>query len=335
VVSSPGDITFAGSVETGMAKAAELREKGAQIVVAVVHTPRAVDFALATAGAADVILSGHDEYLMTYYDGRTVITESGAQAERVVVTDLTITRTQAADGAVTVAWQPAFRIVDTATVEPDPEMAANVQAYADKLDAELGVVIGVTQTALDSRRASVRGQETAVGNLIADAIRAGVGADIAITNGGGIRADREYAAGTELTRKDILSELPFGNRTVKLELTGEMIRAALENGFSQVEAGAGRFPQVSGLTVRVDLAKPAGQRVVDVTIGGAPLDPARTYTVATNDFMAVGGDGYTAFVGANNLVAPADAVLMASQVIDYVAAQGTVAPAVEGRIVMQ
>src|SRR5690606_33217386 len=113
-----------------------------------------------------------------------------------------------------------------------------------KLDQELAIEIGTTTTALDSRRATVRGQEAAIGNLIADAMRAAVDADIAITNGGGIRADREYPAGHRLTRKDVLSELPFGNRTVKLAVTGEHVKAALENGVSQFEAVAGRFPQV-------------------------------------------------------------------------------------------
>jgi 2',3'-cyclic-nucleotide 2'-phosphodiesterase (5'-nucleotidase family) len=234
-----------------------------------------------------------------------------------------------------VSWSPAFDIIDTAAIEPDAEIAAVVQGYLDQLDEELGIEIGVTTTALDSRRASVRSQETAIGNLIADAMRAAVDADIGITNGGGIRADREYAAGAALTRGDILAELPFGNKTVKLEVTGQQVLDALENGFSQVEQGAGRFPQVSGLTVTVDLTRPAGERVVSANVGDAPLDPAATYTLATNDFMAGGGDGYVAFVGAPNLIDAVDAQLMASQVIDYVAEMGTVSPAVEGRIATQ
>ena len=143
---------------------------------------------------------------------------------------------------------------------PDPEIAALVASYSGKLDDELKVEIGTTTTALDSRRATVRGEEAAIGNLIADAMREAVGADVAITNGGGIRGDREYAAGPTLTRGDILAELPFGNKTVKLEVTGADIRAALENGLSQVETGAGRFPQVSGLTVVINPGRPAGQR---------------------------------------------------------------------------
>ena len=333
-VSSPGNIAFTDSVETGIDMAEDLRTQGADIVVAVVHTPIDVDMALARNDAADIILSGHDEHLMAFYDGVHVLTESYSQADWVVITDLAVTREEE-DGEVEISWAPAFRLIDTTSIEPDAEIAALVASYETQLDTELGAVVGTTDTPLDSRRATVRGQEAAVGNLIADAIRATVDADIGITNGGGIRADREYAAGTELTGKDIFAELPFGNRTVKLEVTGANILAALENGFSQIETGAGRFPQVSGLEVTVSVNAPAGERVANVTVNGEPLDTDKVYTVATNDFMAGGGDGYVAFIGSNNLIAAADATLMASQVMDYIKAAGTVAPVVEGRIVLE
>jgi 2',3'-cyclic-nucleotide 2'-phosphodiesterase (5'-nucleotidase family) len=86
------------------------------------------------------------------------------------------------------------------------------------------------------------------------------------------------------------------------------------------------------MNVEVDLSQPPGERVKSVTIGGEPLDPAKTYTVATNDYMAGGGDGYKSFIGAKNLIDAAGAQLMATQVIDYIAEKGTVSPKVEGRI---
>jgi 2',3'-cyclic-nucleotide 2'-phosphodiesterase (5'-nucleotidase family) len=334
VVSSPGDYRFAPSVEVGIARAAALREAGADFVVAVVHTPVDVDFGLVRAAAADLILSGHDEHLVAYYNGRVALTESGSQGDVAVVTEIALTREEE-DGKVAVDWRPAFRIVDSATVEPDAGIAALVARYNDALDAELKVAIGVTETPLDSRRATVRSEEAAIGNLIADAIRSAVGADVAITNGGGIRADREYPAGTTLTRGDIFAELPFGNRTVKLELPGAGIRAALENGFSQVEVFGGRFPQVSGLAVTYNPGRLPGQRVLSVTVGGEPLDDARTYTLATNDYMAGGGDGYAVFRSATSLIDPVDATLMASQVIDHIARAGTIAAKPEGRIVAE
>jgi len=331
IVSSPGDMVFRSSIETGKAKAAALREAGADIVVAVVHTPLTVDIALVRAHAADLVLSGHDEFLMAFFDGKSVLTESGSQADSIVVTRIDVDKEEK-DGKVTVNWRPSFDIIDSATVTPNPEIAALVKGFEDKLDQELRVDIGTTQTPLDSRRATVRGEEAAIGNLFADAMRVAVDADVAITNGGGIRADRQYEAGTKLTRADIFAELPFGNKTVKLKVSGETLLAALTNGFSQADMGAGRFPQVSGLVVDVDLSKPPRQRVVSVSVGGKPLDPAASYTLATNDFMAGGGDGYVMFRDAERLVGPIDAQLMASQVIDYVEAKGTIAPKVEGRI---
>ncbi len=133
-----------------------------------------------------------------------------------------------------------------------------------------------------------------MGNLVADALRAATGAQIAITNAGGIRGNRQYPAGHRLTRRDVLSELPFGNATVMVEITGQDIREALENGVSQIEQRAGRMPQVSGLSMEVDARQPPGSRIVSLRVGDKPLDPAARYTVASNNFMLSGGDGYGA-----------------------------------------
>jgi 2',3'-cyclic-nucleotide 2'-phosphodiesterase (5'-nucleotidase family) len=330
-VASPGDITFADEVATAKKKQAELKEKGAEFIVAVIHSDIREDMEIAREGLADLVLTGHDEHLSAFYNGKTAMTESYSQADYVVVITITLEKT-VDDGKTEISWTPEFDIVDTVGVQPDAKIGTLVQSYKDKLDKELAIEIGTTETALDSRRATVRSQEAAIGNLIADATREAVGAEIGITNGGGIRADKEYAAGSKLTRGDILAELPFGNKTVKLEVTGQQVKEALENGFSQVESTAGRFPHVSNITVEVDLKKPAGERVLSVMVAGAPLDMAKTYTLATNDYMAGGGDGYSAFSGAKNLIDPVSAQLMASQVIDYVAAKGTVSPKVEGRI---
>ena len=130
----------------------------------------------------------------------------------------------------------------------------------------------------------------------------------------------------------MLTELPFGNRTVKLELSGADLLAALENGVSDAENQAGRFPQVSGLTFTADITKPKGQRVSGVLIGGKPLESQATYTLATNDFMAAGGDGYSSLIHARPLLGVRDGRLMANDVMAYIAEKKTVAPKVEGRI---
>lgn len=224
------------------------------------------------------------------------------------------------------------RLISTAGIAPDPEVAALVKTYEDALDAELDVAVGTTSVELDSRRATVRTRESTMGNLIADAIRERLGADIGLTNGGGVRGDRTYAAGTALTRKDILTELPFGNVAVLIELTGAQLLEALENGVSRIEDSAGRFPQVSGLSFTFDAARAPGKRVSDVRIGTQPLDPARTYRVATNDFIYAGGDGYTALGQGRPIIDAAGATLMATMVMDYIAQRGTIAPKIENRI---
>jgi 5'-nucleotidase / UDP-sugar diphosphatase len=207
-----------------------------------------------------------------------------------------------------------------------------VQGYVDKLSTELDIEIGTTEVPLDTRRTTVRAQESAFANLMADAIRAAVGADVALTNGGGIRADRTYEAGTLLTRRDIQSELPFGNKTILIEVSGADLRRALENGVSAVEEGGGRFPHVSGLAFSYDASKPAGERVTEVLVDGEPLDDDATLKLATNDFIGRGGDGYAVFIDQPRIIDANAASLMARQVIDYIDAAGSIAPKVEGRI---
>ena len=217
----------------------------------------------------------------------------------------------------------AVLLAGAATAFADPAL--------DELSADLDVVIGTTATELDSRTDTVRGHEAAIGNLFADALRSMTGADVAMTNGGGIRGGRIYEPGAVLTRHDILTELPFEDLTVVLQVTGHDLVAALENGLGKIEEGAGRFPHVSGLSVVYDPGRPVGERVLEVRRDGAPLDLDATYTLAVNDYNAGGGDGYD-FADKPRLIDEHAGKLVTSQVIDYIAAQGTVSPVVDGRL---
>ncbi|MAY60810.1 MAG: bifunctional metallophosphatase/5'-nucleotidase [Rhizobiales bacterium] len=330
-VSSPGDLKFLPTVDTAIGAAEKARDDGADLVIGVVQTDMANDRELIASHAFDVIMSGDDHSYATAYDGVTAYVETSMDARFLSPLDLTVSIGDK-DGERTISWTPAFRFIDTATVEPDPETQKIVDDFQKKLDDSLGIVIGASETPLDSRRNIVRSQESAMGDLIADAMRDASGADIAITNGGGIRADRTYDAGSDLTRGDILAELPFGNVTVVTEIPGSQVLAALENGFSQVETGGGRFPQVSGMEITYDPTAPAGSRVASVTIGGKELDPDTVYKVATNDYMLSGGDGYGALGGGKVLVNAGNGNLMANDVMAYIEAKGTVSPEVEGRI---
>ena len=334
VVSSPGTLKFGGTVMSGIEAAKAARKAGADIVIGVVQANHSDDAEFVKSHAFDVVLSGDDHDFAATYDGITGYVETSTEANYLTAVDLSIDLKVDGDKR-TVTWSPDFRFIDTASVTPDPETQALVDDYKGKLDAQLSVEIGKTAEALDSRRNVVRAQESAMGDLIADAMKGANGADIAITNGGGIRGDKQYAAGQVLTRKDIFTELPFGNVTVVTEITGKAVLDALENGFSQVEKGAGRFPQVSGLKIVADLKQPASSRVVSVMVGDKPLDPAATYKVATNDFMLNGGDGYTALGTGKVLIGPKQGTIMATDVMNYIEAAKAVEAKVEGRIVLK
>jgi 5'-nucleotidase/UDP-sugar diphosphatase len=322
-VASTGELKFGPTAQMAIDAAKQARKDGAELVVGVVQAPHSDDQKMFASKAFDVILSGDDHDL-----------DTSTEANHLVPIDLTV-NIEEKDGKRTVKWEPNFRFIDTASVTPDPETQKLVDAFAAELDKELNVVIGKTTGPLDSRRNIVRTQEAAIGNLIADAMKDAVKADIAITNGGGIRADKEYAAGSDITRRDVLSELPFGNVTVLTEVTGKQIWEALENGFSKYEDGAGRFPQVSGLKVVADVKQPAGSRIVSVMVGDEPLDLTATYKLATNDYMLDGGDGYTALKGGKVTVDARGGKLIANDVMVLLKKLGTVDAKVEGRIVIQ
>ena len=332
MISSSDPVTFRPPTEVAAEQTAKLRDAGADLVVALAHTGHDEDEALMRQGVVDVLLSGHDHAMKVDIGADATFVESGAQAEFVTIVEIAMDTVEGRNGPRFV-WEPSVRVINTVSVAPDPELQAAVDAYLGGLEQELDVEIGFTAVELDSRRSVVRSRESAIANLFADAMRAATGADIALTNGGGIRADKVYPAGTVLLRRDIQSELPFGNKTILLEVTGADLRAALENGVSGVEAGAGRFPHVSGMAFRFDAAKPPGSRVDEVTAGGKPLDLSRIYRLATNDFLGRGGDGYEMFTGAPRLIDAAAGKLMAAQVIEAIAAAGEIAPRLEGRIV--
>jgi len=333
-LSSPGSGVSFGDIETTAAQAvADLKKQGAHFVVALTHIDLAADRMLARkVKGLDIILGGHDHDPQMLYENKTLIIKAGTDAHYLAVADVVLSKREKR-GKVRYSFHPSWRLVSTAGVKPDAKIAALADGFNKTLDANLNVAVGKTAVELDSRRSSVRSRETAMGNLIADAIRAGVGAEIGLANGGGIRGDRTYDAGATLTRKDVLSELPFGNVTVVLGLTGAHLLEALENGVSRVEDTAGRFPQVSGVSFVFDRAKAAGSRVSNVMVNGQALDTARVYKVATNDYIAGGGDGYAALKQGKVLIDKSGATLMATMVMDYITVKGAVDTKVSGRIV--
>jgi 2',3'-cyclic-nucleotide 2'-phosphodiesterase (5'-nucleotidase family) len=240
-------------------------------------------------------------------------------------------------------------------VTPDPEIQRRIDELNAQLRPILSRVVGNSDVAVP--RADACGQsagrtcESRVGNVVTDAMRTTYGTDFAITNSGGLRdaltcpttdsPDDFCPAFTPppypITRGQVLSVLPFGNVVVTLTINGAELKTMLENGVSRMPAADGRFPQVSGLCFTYNINAPVGSRVTSVvrqnpdgTCSATPVDltAASSYTLATNDFTATGGDFYPNFSGRF-----ATRELMDEVVADYIEARGTIQPRIQGRIV--
>ncbi|WP_231848888.1 bifunctional metallophosphatase/5'-nucleotidase [Paramagnetospirillum magneticum] len=325
--------TFADEAATLDATARQLRAAGAELVVALTHQDLDDDRKQANGvKGIDLMLGGHDHDPISFLENGPLVLKAGHDAHWVGVVDLVVDRPDPGNSGPTTVRTAGWRFLPVADVAPAAALASLVSRTDSLMGEALDQKLASLATPMDSRTTTVRGEEAAIGNLVADGLRAHFGADLALINGGGLRGNRQYQPGTSLTRRDLLSEMPFGNTVMLLEVTGAQLLAALEFSLSAVESKAGRFPQVSGLTVAYDSTKPAGKRVVTAQAGGKAVDPKRTYRLATIDYLAGGGDGFVALKDAKVLVNAEAAPLLVNAVSDYIAAKGTVSPKVEGRV---
>ncbi|GGH56710.1 metallophosphatase [Paenibacillus silvae] len=238
----------------------------------------------------DVFIDGHSHTVLKdglVSDHGTLIASAGEYTNYVGVIDLWV------DGGK-VTKKTAALVDETIAkdIKPDEKVAALVSSIQKEQEPILKEEVANTAVLLEGKREQVRAGETNLGDLLADAIRDVSKADIALTNGGGIRSSIEKGI---VTKGDVITVLPFGNQVVTLEVKGSDVLAALENGVGSYPEPSGGFPQVSGITFKIDASAPKGSRVHTVMVGNKALDPAAAYTLATNDFTAVGGDEYTMF----------------------------------------
>ncbi len=299
-------------------------------VVGLTHLFMAQDKRLAGCADFDLILGGHEHTLLQSSAFGTPIFKMTADAREMGKFNLNFDRTT--KRLISLDWE----IIPVTDEIPDaPEFEKVVDKYRDLLE-QLAVPVGRTSVTLDALSLSNRQKETNIGNFIADSYRDAADADIGFVNGGSIRADLIYSPGI-LTKRDVISILPFNNPIVKIEITGDVLMETLEHGVarSAEDNEPGRFPQVSGMKFKFDAAKPAGSRVLEVMVGGEPLDPNKKYTLATSDFLVTrGGDGYTMFAKGKVLI-DAENAKKDSDVFEEAikAAPDGIAPQVEQRIV--
>lgn len=298
------------------------RDEGADYVIALSHlgidascTPWTSSEVIENTSGIDVFLDGHSHSVI---EGETVKNKDG---ENVL---LTSTGTKLSSvGELTIAEDGTFSsALISGGMEADPETEAYINDINTEFEGILNEVVAETDVALvvnDPATADqeepvrlVRTSETNLGDLCADAYRAVTGADIGFCNGGGIRAD--IAAG-DITYSDIISVQPFGNEICMVEATGQQILDALEMGVMDLPAESGGFQQVSGISFEIHTYLDSSvqldadgmfqsvdgeYRVQNVKVNGEDLDPEKTYTVASHNYMLKnGGDGFNMFQNCN------------------------------------
>ena len=341
-LASPGpNVIFTDPVGAVQAEVDRLTEEGVTKIIVLSHSGYAVDQRVAaeTTGV-DVIVGGHtNTYLSNVAEGAegpypTMVGQTAivsAYAYGKFLGELNVVFDDA--GVVTSATGEPL-IMDVAVAE-DADTLARIAELAVPLEEIRSKVVAETAAAIDGDRANCRAVECQMGNLVAEAMLARVadqGVTIALANGGGLRASIDAGP---VTMGEVITVLPFQNTLATFQVDGATIVAALENGVSQIEEGAGRFLQVAGLKYTFDPAAAAGARVSDVMVlvGGdawAPIDPGATYLAVTNNYVRNGGDGFEMFTSAAN--AYDFGPDLADVVAEYMASVGPYTPFTDGRI---
>ena len=310
-LATPGpNITIAEDVAKISEQVQKLKQDGVNKIIALTHVgyPRDLEF-IAKIPDVDVVVGGHSHTLLSNTDQKaegpypTLVDNPGGYKVPVVqagqyskyLGDLRVVF----DDSGVVKESKGDPILIDSSFKPHEATLKRIDELKAPIEALKSKVVGTSEGPIEGDRKICRVKECSMGNLVADATLARVkdqGITIAFANSGGLRASIDAG---DVSMGEVLTVLPFQNTVATFQLKGEDIRAALENGVSQIDDGAGRFMQVSGLKYSFDRSKPAGSRIVSVEVKDGetfvPLDPAKTYIVAANNYVRTGGDGFKVF----------------------------------------
>lgn len=347
-LASPGpNIAIADDIATITAEVERLKADGVNKIIALTHVgyPRDKEL-IAKIPGVDVVVGGHSHSLLSNTDDKaegpypTMI--DNPEGYKVPVTQAASYSKYLGEFTVTfddngvVKEAKGDPILLDKSITPDAGVLARIKELAGPIDELMGKEVSETTAPIDGSRENCRARECEMGNLVSDAILdrvKGQGVQIVFQNGGGLRASIDQGV---VTMGEVVGVLPFQNTLATFQLTGRDVKAALENGASQIEEGAGRFTQVAGLKYSFDASAPAGSRIKSVEVmengGWKPLDDNSTYLAATNNYMRNGGDGYKVF--AENGRNAYDYGPSLDQVVaEYLMANRPYTPKLDGRIV--
>lgn len=321
-------LTFKDPIEVSKDMVEQLKDK-ADIVIALAHVGLDESSVITSKKIAesvegiDIIIDGHSHTQLPegLLVNDTLIAQTGEYDK-----NLGIVNIELEDGKITKKEATLLSAETSESVELDSSIVGVIEDIQKQNEPIFSEVVAKTDIDLDGEREHVRRQETNLGNLSADAARVATGADIAFVNGGGIRTS--IPAG-DITKGKIAELFPFGNTIHVKKITGSDLVKVLENSVSGYPETQGAFLQVSGVTFSFEESKEAGTRVTDVMVGGNNLDESAEYTVAINDFMAIGGDGYDVF---KNYTTIAEFGTYEEIFANYLKENGTQGCEVSGRI---
>ena len=345
------DVAFLDPLATATALTADLRRRGAEVVIAVTHLPKEEDeriYAALRERGLDLIVGGHEHEHMALPPGGTPrIFKADADA----ATAWVITLRLGSDGGVRV--EPSLRKMDDA-IRPDPAVAGRVAQWLERHAAEfcakqgkpascLAEPLATTRTPLIAEEEKVRGAETSLGNWVTDLMRAAFtacGADAAIINAGSLRLNHDLPRGTTITRRHVEELMQFPTPLYLVELGGAQLQRAMENAISQ--PGAGRWLQVSGLAFvhERSATPPRVSKLFVSPSGGRPAvdlmqHPEQRVRVVVNEYIT--RELAEGFVGilppvAQALPCAASGTDLKALILTTLTAQGSIAPTAEGRI---
>jgi 2',3'-cyclic-nucleotide 2'-phosphodiesterase (5'-nucleotidase family) len=295
-------LTFKEPVEVAAEMVAELESK-VHVIIALVHLGVDEDetkeewrgtYIAEHVPGIDLVVDGHSHTALEegIRIGNTLVVQSGSHDKNLGIVTLNYS-----EGMVTTK-------AELFTKDEAANFAQNIGLLSliDEIDKEnkkiTEVIVGNSDVVLDGERDNVRTRSTNMGVFITDALLAETGADFALQNGGGIRTSIDAGP---VTRGEVITVLPFGNTVVVKEITGQMMVDIIENGISSLPGASGAYSHVGGLNYTFDVTKEPGSRVLEVLVDGSPIDLNKNYSLATNDFLAAGGDNYKMLVGTKSL----------------------------------
>lgn len=268
----------------------------------------------------DLVLGGHDHHYEVKQVGETTFCKSGTDFREFTMLTINFTRTH---GRPNVSHK---RVQITSDITPDPGLEKSLSKYIDEMGAKMKMKIGETAVALDGRFTTIRREESNLGNLVVDVMREAIRADVVLLNSGTLRIDEIVRPG-KIRMQELVGILPMLDHVVMLEMSGETLIAALQNGVSKWPALEGRFLQVSGVQFMFEAFKDDDGKNVTrvlpetVKVGGEPVDLKRMYKVGTKDYLMHGKDGFTMFPKCTVLIGPDMEIVIPTLVRNYFSAR--------------